>query len=167
MSVFNKPTESKRSFGRDSAIKKPRTSNPAGGKRSHRASFWPAGRLDYDYLESCKEFVCAIPHPNEYYRHRGSHYRLSILRWSRGSYIDIRQYTKAGKPTGAGMLLHIDVADKLLPELSDAIRKLVLEDTREPEKKTPVDVVYAQDGKIVMPDIVFKTSSNGDAPEII
>lgn len=143
---FRKPQEVRASFAQDSDIKrKPRQSNPAKAKRAHRVSFWPAGRLNYEFMEKCKEVVCMIPHPNAYYRHRGSHYRLSIMRWSRGSYIDIRTYNSHGKPSGAGILLHIDVADKLLPELVDAVRRLVLEDTREPEQKQPVTVLYPQD----------------------
>lgn len=141
------PKTTKRSFSNDSAIKKYRTPKPPSSisRRTQRTNFWPGGKLDYEFLESCKEFICSVPHPTAYYKHKGREYRLSILRWSRGSYIDLRMYTADGKPTPTGILLHIDIADKLLPEIVDAVRKMVLEDTREVSQRASVIVRYKQD----------------------
>lgn len=43
--------------------------------------------------------------------------------------------------TGRGILLHLDVIKVLLPELIGAVRRMEMEDTREPEDIQPVRVV--------------------------
>ena len=110
--------------------------------RQHRTNLWPAMRLNYQFLERCKELVCRVPHPTALYRHRKVEYRIAILPWSQGSYLDIRTYHN-GSPTSMGLLLHQDVAEALLPDLVAAIRELGLRDTREPEQKARVTVIPA------------------------
>ena len=112
---------------------------------------WPHGahgqtrsqtRLDYEYIESCKEVICRIPHPTWSQRHGyPKEFRLSLLRWSRGCYIDIRQYAGA-QATSTGILLHLDVISALLPELITLVRAMEAEDIREPEQKAQVEVFY-------------------------
>lgn len=143
---FKTPKETKRSFAQDSRVrsyKVPYRSKVASpNKRMHRkkADFWPGNKLDYAFLEKCKEVVCRIPHPNAYYRHRGTEYRVTIMPWSRGSYLDIRTYVQGG-PTGRGILLHLDIISAMLPEIIAAVRRMENEDGR--DKKTPVEVIRA------------------------
>lgn len=105
---------------------------------------WPQGRLNYKFLNRCKEIVCRIPHPTGHMRYKGAEYVLSIMPWSRGSYVDIRmQYLVQGvlHPTGQGILLHLDVINALLPELIGAVRRMDNEDGREPEQKAQIRVL--------------------------
>lgn len=105
---------------------------------------WPHGRLNYGFLNRCKEIICRIPHPTAHMKHKGVEYVLSIMPWSRGSYVDIRvHYSVNGQlqPTGQGVLLHLDVISALLPELIGAVRRMENEDTREPEQKAQVSVI--------------------------
>jgi len=77
-------------------------------------------------------------------KHKGTEYVLSIMPWSRGSYVDIRVHHLVGEklnPTAQGVLLHLDVVSALLPELIGAVRRLENEDTREPEQKAQVSVI--------------------------
>ena len=143
---FGKPQDVRRSFAKDSKITKFRV--PAHSlhackeKRVQRTNFWSGGRLDYEFLERCKEIVCRIQHPTGYYRHKKVEYRLSVLRWSRGSYVDIRQYHD-GMPSPTGILLHLDIISELLPELVSTVRQLQLEDTRDDDKKAKIEVIRA------------------------
>lgn len=101
---------------------------------------WPKNLLDYDFLDRCKEVVCRIRHPNGYFQHKDTEYRLSILRWSRGAYLDIRKYV-CGQPTGQGILIHQDVWEVLFPELQAALREVQSQDTRDPEQIQKVRVI--------------------------
>lgn len=134
-----------RSFARSSEITKHRVPHKrahANTQRIQRTNFWPGGRLDYEFLERCKEIICRIPHPTGHYRYRKIEYRLSTMIWSRGAYVDIRQY-QDGKPTGTGILLHLDVVSELLPELTRAVRDLQMNDTRDIGEKAQVEVIRA------------------------
>jgi len=143
---FPKPSEVRRSFGSDSNIitRRPVLHQPAQKheKRIQRTNFWSGGKLDYLFLERCKECICRIKHPTGYMKHRETDYRLSVLPWSRGSYVDIRQYKK-GSPTSVGILLHLDVIIALLPELVAVVHRLEAEDTREQEQKANIEVIPA------------------------
>lgn len=116
--------------------------DPAKNKRAHRTNYWPGERLDYDFLERCKEFICRIPHPTGYYKHRKAEYRLSVLPWSQGAYVDIRVYLN-GVPSSRGILLHLDVIKELLPELINTVRQLDNADVREPDKRAKIEVIRA------------------------
>ena len=112
-------------------------------QRMHRTNGnWPTNQVRYEVLEKLKEVVCRIQHPNLYFRHFKQEIRVSILRWSRGSYLDIRNY-RNGSPTGVGILLHVDIASKLLPDIVGAIRRMELEDSREDTQKQRITVVHA------------------------
>jgi len=113
--------------------------------RSHNVTAWPSTRLNYEFLGKCKELICRIPHPSRRYSHKGMEYHLSILPWSRGSYVDIRAHfirPEGAKPTGRGILLHLDVIKVLLPELIAAVRQMEMDDTRDEHLKTKVEVLY-------------------------
>ena len=144
---FEKPSTVRRSFARDSApvewrptdeaipFKKSKNVQTQATRKRH----WPK-RLDYQFLEGCKEVICRIEHPTAYYKHPGmgrSEYRLSVMPWSRGAYVDIRMY-RGGRPTARGILLHLDVAQVLLPELVRTIHRMEAEDTREPGQKARI-----------------------------
>src|SRR3990167_5927701 len=107
--------------------------------RIHKDNLWPRKRLDYSFLERCKEFICRVPRASGFMKHMDTEYRVSVIPWSRGSYIDIRMYRK-NSPTGVGMLLHIDIASAILPDIVAAVRRAEELDTREPEQKTVVEV---------------------------
>lgn len=143
------PKTVQRSFAPDSDITEYRVPHLKAGRKKGqnpraRTNFWPGKRLNYDFLERCKELVCRIPHPTGYYKHRGVEYRLTTMDWGRGSYIDIRQYQK-GRATPVGILLHIDIAAALMPELVATIRRQELADTREPDKKATIKVLYGNE----------------------
>lgn len=144
--AFSKPTEIRRSFARDSNIAKRGPARKQPGekreKRIQRTNYWPGGKLNYEFLESCKEVVCRVKHPTAYMRHLDTEYRVSTMPWSRGYYVDIRQYKKGG-PTSVGILLHLDVIAAILPDLIAAVHKLELLDDREPEKKAKIEVIQA------------------------
>ena len=144
---FARPSEVRRSFSRDSAITRFRIPGYAykvpKEKRVQRTNFWPGTRLDYDYLERCKEVVCRVIHPTGYFKHKGKEIRLSVLPWSRGAYVDIRYYHKDGQQSPVGILLHQDIMAALLPDLIATVRRLGMEDQREPEQKAKVEVVLA------------------------
>ena len=110
-------------------------------KRRH-TNHWPGTKLNYEALERCKEVVCRAEHPTAYYRHRKTEYRVSIMPWSRGAYLDIRMY-KNGGPSPTGILLHLDVISAILPEIIGAVRRLENEDTRSEEQKAKIVVVHA------------------------
>ena len=141
---FKRPDEVRRSFAIDSNIKKYRT--PAGSlthkknKRVHRTNFWPGERINYEFLERCKECVLRVKHPTGYFQHKQAEYRISILPWSRGSYVDIRMY-KNGGPSPTGILLHLDVLSAMLPDLIATIRNLEVNDVRDPEQKAQVEII--------------------------
>ena len=99
-------------------------------RQGTRSTSWPNSQLDYAFMERCKEVVCRIPHPNGYMKNRGVEYRVSIMYWSRGAYIDIRQYSSKGS-TSRGILLHQDVFAQMLPELIGALREVESHDTRD------------------------------------
>ena len=124
----------------DIVTRKPRP----GGKDKRRVQTkrtqWPTGRLDYEFMEKCKQVICRIPHPNKAQAHRGAEFRLSRMPWSRSEYIDIRTYVN-GKPTGRGILLHFDIAKALLPELITLVQTLDVEETREPQDIQPVKLI--------------------------
>lgn len=105
------------------------------------SNYWPGTKLDYAALERAKELVCRIAHPTSHLKKKNlSEYRVSILRWSRGAYIDIRTYHH-DKPTGRGILLHQDIASVLIPEVFYALRTLEQEDMREEEQKAKVEAI--------------------------
>lgn len=142
---LKKPSEVRKSFAQDSKIAKyriPRTP-PARNKRIQRNNLWPGNRLDYEFLEKCKEVVCRVKHPTAYYKHQDSEYRISIMRWSRGAYIDIRLYSK-GSPRPMGILLHLDVISAMMPDLLAAVRRLQVEDDREESQKPHLEVTSEQ-----------------------
>jgi len=136
----------RRSFARDSGIVKWRVptayADPPKNRRMHRTNCWPGGRLDYEFIERCKEVVCRIAHPTNFYRWKKAEYRVSLLVWSRGGYVDIRLY-KQGGPSPTGILIHQDVFKEMLPSLVEALARLEREDTREPAKKAHVEVIFA------------------------
>jgi len=102
---------------------------------------WPKGHLDYAFLERCKEVICRIPHPNNWFKHKDRHYRVSVIPWSRGGYVDIRTYF-GDKSSGRGVLLHLDVIKAMLPSIAEAVHRLETQyDTREPGEAQPVTVV--------------------------
>lgn len=136
----------RRSFARDSGIVKwrePKTfTDPPKNRRMHRTNCWPGGRLDYEFLEKCKQVVCRIEHPTQFYKHKRAEYRVSVMSWGRGGYVDIRLY-KQGFPSPTGVLLHLDVFQKMLPGLVEALRILEQEDTRDPDSRAHVTVLPA------------------------
>lgn len=143
--ALRKPSAVRRSFERSSAIvnKHIPVPKPSRNKRIQRTNHWPGAKLNYEFLEKCKEFVCRIKHPTAFYKHQDSEYRLAIMRWSRGSYIDIRLYSK-GTPRPMGILLHLDVVSAMLPDLIAAVRQLQVEDDREEDKKANVEVISGE-----------------------
>ena len=141
---FTEPTQVRRSFALDSAITsklKPRTK--ISEKRSRRSTTWPKKTLDYAYLEKCKELVCSLKHPTQYFKYKDAEYRVSIMQWSRGSYLDIRMY-KRGGPTSTGILLHLDVVSALLPEIIGAVQRMEDSDTRDEAQKNSLQVTLAR-----------------------
>ena len=122
-----------------------------GNKRFHRHGNWLDGRLNYEFLDRCKETVCRIVHPSGYhnkFKYDGvtkMEIRLSIMPWSHGSYLDIRKYY-GDKSTSNGILLHVDVMAAILPDLIAAVRKMEAEDTREPEQKSKIVFLPLEDG---------------------
>ena len=141
--AFEKPNEVRRSFAQDSNIARYRVpKGPGKNKRVHRTNFWPGKRLDYEFLEKCKEVVCRVSHPTGYYQKQDLEYRVSIMSWSRGSYLDIRQYKK-DHPCAVGILLHLDIVSAMLPNIIAAVRRMETEDTREPEQKASPKVISA------------------------
>lgn len=139
--AFENPGDVRRTFERSSEALARRKSGAAKlGKKSKKSNFWPRGKIDYDFLEKCKEVVCRVKHPTAMYKYKDIEYRVSIMNWSRGSYLDVRQYKK-GKPTGAGILLHLDIINAILPEINAAVRRMDNEDSREPENKSKPEVI--------------------------
>ena len=114
-----------------------------GNKRRQRHGNWFNGRLNYEFLNRCKETVCRIIHPSSFhkkwYYKNGSHteVRLSILPWSNGAYLDIRKYFRGGAQP-VGILLHLDIMSAILPEIIAAVRRMESEDTREPNQKCKI-----------------------------
>lgn len=136
------PGEVRKSFAGKSIATRSK-GGPRGGKekRIQHSNLWPRKRLDYAQLEKAKEFLCRVKHPTGYYkRAKDAEYRVSILRWSQGAYIDVRMYY-AGHPTAMGLLMHQDVAAALFPELFNALRTVEMEDTREEDKKAKPEVI--------------------------
>ena len=158
---FVTPSEVRRSFAVDSAItsrSKPRTK--INEKRSRRSTTWPKKTLDYAYLEKCKELVCRLKHPTQYFQFREAEYRVSIMSWSRGSYLDVRMY-KRGAPTSVGILLHLDVALALLPEITMAVRQMENADTRDESQKNRLQVISARsDGLDGVDTVLPQVSAN-------
>lgn len=114
---------------------------PGSLKRSPRANTsWTSTNLDHGFLDRCKEPVCRVNHPNPQMQRRGTEIRVSVMPWSRGSYLDIRQYMN-GHGTGRGILLHLDIIKALLPNIIYAVRQMELEDTRDPKEITTVEVI--------------------------
>lgn len=107
-----------------------------------RTNLWPGDRINYDFLNRCKETICRAKHPTGYFRHRDTEYRVSIMQWSRGSYLDVRMY-KQGTSTPIGILLHLDVISAILPDIISAVRQMENADTREPEQKAEITVLHA------------------------
>ena len=137
------PKEPQASFAQNSGIAKYRVpKEPGRNKRIQRSNFWPGKRLDYEFLEKCKEVVCRVQHPTNYYQKQEVEFRVSIMSWSRGSYLDIRQY-KRNKPCAVGILLHLDIISAILPDVIAAVRRMENEDVREPDKKAFPVVVHA------------------------
>lgn len=137
-----RPAEVRRSF---KAISVPRTPSRRRGPAwvGLSTNSWPKGtRLDYEFLERCKEPVCRVLHPTAWYRHKQREYRISIMPWSRGGYLDIRMYG-FGRPLKTGILLHQDVLEALLPDLIWAAKRLAEMDEREPEQKAKVVAIPA------------------------
>ena len=135
------PSEIRRSWKNTEPVRKYRVPiNGANPRR--RTNHWPGKKLNYEALEQLKEPVCKIAHPTGYYKFSANvEYRLSKMRWSRGAYVDLRQYKK-GHPTGVGILLHLDVILALLPDLVTLVRTMESEDFREPEQKAQISVEY-------------------------
>ena len=147
--VIRTPTEVRRSFALTSKVRIPRRmairdSSPDRRvpKKRTAGGMWTKNRLDYMFLERCKEIICRIKHPNKYFQHTETEYRFSRLRWSRGSYFDLRKYVY-GQPTGTGILLHQDIWEVLLSEVVAAIREAQFEDAREEGQKQPVEMIPA------------------------
>jgi len=139
---FTPPAEVRRSFMADNTgIAEKRTPHPNWQKRRPwKTNHWPREMLGYSFLERCKEVVCTVKHPTGWHKRRwNSEYRVSIMPWSRGSYLDIRLY-KLGGPTNIGILLHLDIMSAILPEIIAAVRRMENEDTREPDKKAEIVV---------------------------
>ena len=141
--VIKNPREVRRSFELSSYIRPPRLQRPREYRddqraprlrRSRAGGVWTTRRLDYNFLERCKEVVCRVKHPNAYFQHVNTEYRLSIMRWSRGAYLDLRKY-RNDLPSGEGVLIHQDIWEELLPELIAAVRRVQCDDTRESEQK--------------------------------
>jgi len=97
--------------------------------------------LNYEALEGIKEVLCRIPHPTGHMRLQNYEYRLSILPWSRGGYLDIRQY-RNGQSTNVGILLHLDIMEAILPDIVGAVRTLAAMDGREPGTRAQVKVIH-------------------------
>ena len=144
--MFNKTrAEVYRSFAKDSnirAFRHPQSKADRHEKRMHRTNLWPGDRLNYDYLNRCKETVCRAEHPTGYFQHKKAEYRVSILPWSRGAYLDLRVY-KYGASTPTGILLHLDVISAILPDIISAVRRMENEDTREDDQKAKIRVIHA------------------------
>ena len=147
--VIKNPREARRSFELSSYIRPPRLQRPREYRddqraprlrRSRAGGVWTTRRLDYNFLERCKEVVCRVKHPNAYFQHVNTEYRLSIMRWSRGAYLDLRKY-RNDLPSGEGVLIHQDIWEELLPELIAAVRRVQCDDTRESEQKQKVEVI--------------------------
>lgn len=144
---LEKPADVRRTFAKGSdSLRKSPIGEPKLRRTDKKTNFWPRrgkGKgVDYDFLEKCKEVVCRVKHPTAVSRHRDHEFRVSIMPWSRGSYLDIRTY-KMGKPSGAGILLHLDVISAMLPEIIAAVRRMENEDAREPDKKAYPEVIRA------------------------
>lgn len=142
---FVPPRIVRRNFnkGSDAITKKKKNLSRQRLGKSRASNKWPRGKVNYAFLETCKEVVCRVIHPTQFFRQSVQmEYRISIMPWSRGSYIDIRQY-KLGGPTGVGILLHLDVIQAMLPELIATVRRMENEDSREPENKAKPEVILS------------------------
>ena len=144
---FTPPAEVRRSFAKGSGMVVDGVGHPVAGRRGQtqriqRANSWTGKRLNYAFMERCKELVLRVKHPNAYMGHRKTEIRVSIMPWGRGSYLDIRKYFN-GRPSADGILLHLDIADAILSDLVGAVRRMALEDTREPEQKSKIEVIRA------------------------
>ena len=141
------PAEVRRSFALTSRVRVPRLQAAREYRPDRRyprkrtsGGMWPKGCLDYEFLERCKEVLCRVKHPNMYFQHLETEYRFSRLRWSRGSYFDLRKYV-FGRPTGSGILLHQDIWEVLLSEVIAGVRDAQFEDVRDAEQKQRVEVI--------------------------
>lgn len=149
---LERPADVRRSFTRGTRLFQHRQSYySAGGKlprekRFRRTNLWPGVQLDYGYIETCKETVVRVKHPTGYMRRHETEIRISVLPWSRGSYIDLRYY-KYGKPTCVGILLHLDMIQAILPDLVGAVRRMEEMDTREEDQKSHPEVICGDDDR--------------------
>ena len=140
-----KPAEVRRSFAKGVKPVVRVGALPAGQRkmsRMHRTTRWTGERLDYAFIEKCKELVCWLNHPSAMIRRKGRTIRLSVMPWSRGVYVDLRHYSGKGIPMAQGILLHLDIISKLLPDLITLVHRLEMEDQREPEQKAKIEVRY-------------------------
>jgi len=140
--AFDKPADVRNTFADPKIASRKRIRPKAQKNPRMRSHKWPNKQLNYETLEACKEVVVRVRHPNTYYKHKNTEIRVSIMRWSRASYLDIRMY-KNGISCGAGVLLHVDIASAILPDIVSAIRKMEMEDSREPEQKNKIEVIQA------------------------
>lgn len=139
---LDKPKDVRRSFSKTSGLGKRAAPRPKTKMtRVQRTNFWPRNRLDYDFMERCKELVCRVPHPTAYMKHAfKTEVRVSVMPWSRGAYIDIRTY-RDGNPTGMGILLHVDILREIYADIGEALRRAESLDTREQEQKAKIEVI--------------------------
>jgi hypothetical protein len=85
---------------------------------------WPRVKLDYEQLEKAKiliDIITLTSIPDKGYI---KEVRVSIMPWSKSGYLDIRTYIK-GKPTGRGILIHIDHISQFLSSVISAEREIV------------------------------------------
>lgn len=147
---FEKPSEVRRAFGRNSGLSKwyvpkaiyTQKTRSSKGVGKAGGSQWPTKRLDYEFLNRCKIMVCRVPHPTQFLSKMGVEWQINILPWGRGSYLDIREYRK-GQSNPKGLLLHLDVMKAILPEIVQAVRQMELDDQREEFQKADVQVLKA------------------------
>ena len=139
---FARPADVRRQFSeRTSAIMKRHIPVPKPNDKRRHTNHWPGSRLDYAFLERCKEVICRAKHPTAYYKHKDVEYRVSIMPWSHGSYLDIRTYQN-GYPKPTGILLHLDIASAILPDIIAAVRQMENMDTRDVGQKSKIQVLH-------------------------
>lgn len=138
------PLDVRRSFSNDVAkIKQRKIARPKPKARQHnRSSLWPVGRLNYEALERCKIHIVSARHPSRFMKYRFTEIRVSLLPWSRGSYLDIRHYRR-GSPTGVGILLHLDILSALFPHIQRALDEMRYMDSRAEGQKDEVELVVS------------------------
>ena len=116
---------------------------PGAGVRGHRTPrpmkrpIDPAVAAKWAAYERVKESICWVMYPNRQGWTRRQSLRLSIAHLDTGSFIELRRYytnlNGEAWPTRRGVMMRIEEATKILPDLIELVRRMEREGTRQPE----------------------------------